>query len=113
MQLKHDKAGLGHDISKNFTNQWWDHVFNKAAAKLSVETDEEGVKVTSNSDLSEKQKEKLKRKVLYGNFVKVSKRITRFLLNFRVYINMIYMSLNNALSATIVGVHSRVWAGNT
>lgn len=72
VNLKHDKAGLGHDISKNFTNQWWDHVFNKAAAKLSVETDEEGVKVTSNSDLSEKQKEKLKRKVLYGNFVKGS-----------------------------------------
>ena len=71
LQLKHGTGGLGHDVSKEFTNQWWDHVFNKAAAKINVDTSENGVNVTSEKELSSEKKEQLKRKVLYGNFIKV------------------------------------------
>ncbi|XP_067939003.1 G patch domain-containing protein 4-like [Watersipora subatra] len=69
VNLKHDTAGLGHDMSKDFTNQWWDHVFNKAAAKVSVSTDGNEVKVKS-ADLTDENKVKLKQKALYGKFVK-------------------------------------------
>ena len=46
-------------------------MFNKAAAKINVDTSENGVNVTSEKELSSEKKEQLKRKVLYGNFIKV------------------------------------------
>lgn len=63
--------GIGHDMSEQFTNQWWDHVFNKAAAKVMVECDGKDTIVRSEKDLNEEKKSQLKRKMLYGNFVKV------------------------------------------
>lgn len=47
-------------------------MFNKTAAKINVATSESGVNVTLDKELSSEKKEQLKRKVLYGNFVKVS-----------------------------------------
>jgi len=64
-------TGLGHNASEQFTNQWWDHVFNKAAAKIKIRADGSEVKVESG-ELSEKKKRKLKHKVLYSNFIQVS-----------------------------------------
>ena len=57
-------------MGSEFTNQWWDHVFNKAAAKVAVICDGDEVKVTSE-ELTEVGKTELKQKTLYGNFVKV------------------------------------------
>ncbi len=39
--LKFDTRGLGSDLAKEFTDQWWDVAFNKAAGRITVEEDEE------------------------------------------------------------------------
>lgn len=49
-------------------------MFNKAAAKVNVQTQGDRVVVKSEKELSAKKKQKLKHKVLYGNFVKVCTR---------------------------------------
>ncbi|XP_058165868.1 G patch domain-containing protein 4 isoform X2 [Dasypus novemcinctus] len=36
--LKQDTHGVGHDPAKEFTNHWWNELFNKTAANLIVET---------------------------------------------------------------------------
>uniref|UniRef100_A0A3Q1M6E2 G patch domain-containing protein 4 n=1 Tax=Bos taurus TaxID=9913 RepID=A0A3Q1M6E2_BOVIN len=36
--LKQDTYGVGHDPAKEFTNHWWNDLFNKTAANLVVET---------------------------------------------------------------------------
>ncbi|VTJ69267.1 Hypothetical predicted protein, partial [Marmota monax] len=36
--LKQDTHGVGHDPAKEFTNHWWNELFNKTAANLVVET---------------------------------------------------------------------------
>ncbi|XP_071075839.1 G patch domain-containing protein 4 isoform X2 [Desmodus rotundus] len=38
VRLKQDTYGVGHDPSKEFTNHWWNELFNKTAANLVVET---------------------------------------------------------------------------
>ncbi|KAM5294757.1 G patch domain-containing protein 4 isoform 2-T2 [Glossophaga mutica] len=38
IRLKQDTHGVGHDPSKEFTNHWWNELFNKTAANLVVET---------------------------------------------------------------------------
>merc|ERR1712113_80647 len=35
--LKFDTTGIGHDIAKEFTNNWWDLAYKKAANKIEVE----------------------------------------------------------------------------
>lgn len=35
--LKFDTSGIGHDIAKEFTTNWWDLAFKKAANKIEVE----------------------------------------------------------------------------
>lgn len=70
-QLKRDSTGVGFDSSDQFTNQWWNYAFDKAAAKISVSAGDDGVSVKCE-ELTNKKKEKLKEKVLYGNFIKVS-----------------------------------------
>ncbi|XP_068208804.1 G patch domain-containing protein 4-like [Palaemon carinicauda] len=34
--------GLGHDVGKEFKNQWWDHVYNKTASNIMVAQSEDG-----------------------------------------------------------------------
>lgn len=76
VKLKFDSTGFGHDRAEEFTFQWWDHVFNKAADNLSVTKNEKG-------DIELKQKEVLvvsksrpeaaraaMKEKLYGSFVK-------------------------------------------
>ena len=36
-QLKFDTTGVGHDPAKEFTDNWWDRAFNKAAKGIKVE----------------------------------------------------------------------------
>ena len=40
-----DKAGVGHDPSKEFTDHWWDNVFNNAAKNIQV--DENNVRLSN------------------------------------------------------------------
>ena len=78
-KLKFDNSGLGHDRGEEFTFNWWEHAFNKAAQNVQVEEDHAGeVKVTytNDKDLSVK-KTKVKKKagekkknLLYSSFVK-------------------------------------------
>jgi len=81
-KLKFDQAGVGHSKAAEFEFQWWDHVFNKAAATVVVEEGGDGeVKVDFNSSKDELSTKKIRRKAekkmrasvkakLYGNFVK-------------------------------------------
>ena len=34
--LKFDKAGIGHDPAKEFTEHWWDDAYKKAMDKITV-----------------------------------------------------------------------------
>uniref|UniRef100_A0A2K6G796 G patch domain-containing protein 4 n=1 Tax=Propithecus coquereli TaxID=379532 RepID=A0A2K6G796_PROCO len=43
--LKQDTHGVGHDPAKEFTNHWWNELFNKTAANLVVETGQDGVQI--------------------------------------------------------------------
>jgi len=81
-KLKFDQSGVGHSKAAEFEFQWWDHVFNKAAATVVVEEGGDGeVKVDFNSSKDELSTKKIRRKAekkmraevkakLYGNFVK-------------------------------------------
>ncbi|CAM9811711.1 unnamed protein product [Lampetra fluviatilis] len=81
VKVKHDTAGIGHDMAEQFTFHWWDHVFNKAAASIEVEGTEEGAKVMGNraDGVEEPISNRKPRKAhlstthaLYGNFVKAA-----------------------------------------
>jgi hypothetical protein len=41
-KLKFDKRGIGDDGKEQFAFQWWDHLFNKTASKITVEDDQAG-----------------------------------------------------------------------
>ncbi|XP_072020973.1 uncharacterized protein [Amphiura filiformis] len=76
VKIKHDTAGVGHDLGEQFTYHWWDHVFNKAANNIEIENDQDGVRVKQKGDnakiiSNKKQHTKPSNKpLLYGNFVK-------------------------------------------
>ncbi|XP_063295529.1 G patch domain-containing protein 4 isoform X2 [Pelobates fuscus] len=76
VKVKCDKAGVGHDSAEQFTFHWWDHVFNKTAASISVEADQGGVQVKKLKEEESIVTNKKPRKalansnMLYGRFVK-------------------------------------------
>lgn len=76
VKVKCDKAGVGHDSAEQFTFHWWDHVFNKTAASISVEADQDGVQVKKMKEEEFTVTNKKPRKalacsnMLYGRFVK-------------------------------------------
>ncbi|VDI42040.1 Hypothetical predicted protein [Mytilus galloprovincialis] len=74
VKLKHDTAGVGHNKGDEFTFQWWDHVFNKAASSISVKSSDDGVavkKVGESGPVSNKKTKTYNNKaLLYGQFVK-------------------------------------------
>ncbi|XP_056402593.1 G patch domain-containing protein 4 [Hyla sarda] len=76
VKVKCDTAGVGHNSAEQFTFHWWDHVFNKTASSISVEPDQDGVKVKKLSEeaapVSSKKPRKamLSRDMLYGRFIK-------------------------------------------
>ncbi|ESO95113.1 hypothetical protein LOTGIDRAFT_232202 [Lottia gigantea] len=69
VSIKNNKKGVGHDPSKEFTNNWWDQMFNEAANSITVNNTETGVDVKKVEKENEK---KVKKTVLYGNFIKTS-----------------------------------------
>ncbi|XP_054035463.1 G patch domain-containing protein 4 [Dryobates pubescens] len=76
VKVKCDTAGVGHDAAEPFTFHWWDHVFNQAAANISVESGQDGISMRSLSEqgahISNRKPCRAGRAgtMLYGRFVK-------------------------------------------
>merc|ERR1711962_171824 len=83
VKIKRDQAGIGHDMAEEFTFQWWDHVFNRAASKIKLKGEEDSDSSDSDDDasggssgahfdISNKKPTKKKydpKQILYGRFV--------------------------------------------
>ncbi|KAM4860845.1 G patch domain-containing protein 4 isoform 1-T1 [Thomomys bottae] len=69
--LKQDTHGVGHDPAKEFTNHWWNELFNKTAANLVVETGQDGVQIKRLSEETASRKCS-KPNLLYQKFVKTA-----------------------------------------
>uniref|UniRef100_A0A8C6EH95 G patch domain-containing protein 4 n=1 Tax=Moschus moschiferus TaxID=68415 RepID=A0A8C6EH95_MOSMO len=67
--LKQDTYGVGHDPAKEFTNHWWNDLFNNTAANLVVETGQDGVQIRRLSKETTCQGH-AKPNLLYQKFVK-------------------------------------------
>ncbi|XP_052693868.1 G patch domain-containing protein 4-like [Crassostrea angulata] len=74
VKIKNDSHGVGHNRGDEFTFHWWDHVFNKAASSIVVESTQEGVSVNAAKEsvgVSTKKARTYDNKtMLYGQFVK-------------------------------------------
>uniref|UniRef100_A0A5F8A7C3 G-patch domain containing 4 n=1 Tax=Macaca mulatta TaxID=9544 RepID=A0A5F8A7C3_MACMU len=62
---------VGHDPAKEFTNHWWNELFNKTAANLVVETGQDGVQIRSLSKETTRYNHP-KPNLLYQKFVKMA-----------------------------------------
>lgn len=71
IRLKQDTHGVGHDPSKEFTNHWWNELFNKTAANLVVETRQDGVQIKHLSKETTRHNHP-KPNLLYQKFVKMA-----------------------------------------
>ncbi|XP_073896849.1 G patch domain-containing protein 4 isoform X9 [Macaca fascicularis] len=66
-----DGLKVGHDPAKEFTNHWWNELFNKTAANLVVETRQDGVQIRSLSKETTRYNHP-KPNLLYQKFVKMA-----------------------------------------
>ncbi|XP_061039275.1 G patch domain-containing protein 4 [Eubalaena glacialis] len=69
--LKQDTHGVGHDPAKEFTNYWWNDLFNKTAASLVVKTGQDGVQIRCLSKETTRH-DHAKPNLLYQKFVKTA-----------------------------------------
>lgn len=79
LKLKNNKSGLGHDHGSEFTFQWWDHIYNKAANSVKVSSTEDDTILLGKTDvkvtpalISNKKPYRLSLRgqpLLYGTFV--------------------------------------------
>ncbi|XP_053461801.1 G patch domain-containing protein 4 [Nycticebus coucang] len=69
--LKQDTHGVGHDPAKEFTNHWWNELFNQTAANLVVESGQDGVQIRRLSKETTCQN-RPKPNLLYQKFVKTA-----------------------------------------
>ncbi|EFB18488.1 hypothetical protein PANDA_016701, partial [Ailuropoda melanoleuca] len=69
--LKQDTHGVGHDPAKEFTDHWWNELFNKTAASLVVETGQDGVRIKHLSKETTRRHHP-KPNMLYQKFVKTA-----------------------------------------
>ncbi|XP_023015962.2 uncharacterized protein [Leptinotarsa decemlineata] len=81
-KLKFDNSGVGHDAGRQFTNNWWEKLYNNAAENIDVEVDGKNevkmkIKSEDSVEISTKSysvKELKKNKNLeYGSFLKTAK----------------------------------------
>ena len=73
--VKNNTLGVGFDVGKEFTNNWWDNLFNKAANNIVVEKSESGVQVSkksTGSDITETRKLWKGKDLYHGRFVKAN-----------------------------------------
>ena len=71
-KLKFDKAGVGVDPAKEFTDHWWQRAFDAAASKIEVSVDEDDqVQIKAKQKKKKKKDKKVKKKAAYAShFVK-------------------------------------------
>lgn len=69
--LKQDTHGVGHDPAKEFTDHWWNELFNRTAASLVVDTKQDGVQIRRLSKETTRQNHP-KPNMLYQKFVKTA-----------------------------------------
>ncbi|XP_059530374.1 G patch domain-containing protein 4 [Myotis daubentonii] len=69
--LKQDTHGVGHDPAKEFTNHWWNELFNRTAASLVVDTKQDGVQIRRLSKETTRHNHP-KPNMLYQKFVKTA-----------------------------------------
>lgn len=69
--LKQDTHGVGHDPAKEFTDHWWSDLFNRTAASMVVETNQDGVQIRRVSKETSRH-DHPKPNALYQKFVKVA-----------------------------------------
>ncbi|XP_032174018.1 G patch domain-containing protein 4 isoform X1 [Mustela erminea] len=69
--LKQDTHGVGHDPAKEFTDHWWNELFNRTAAGLVVETGQDGVRLRHLSKETTRCS-RPKPNMLYQKFVKTA-----------------------------------------
>uniref|UniRef100_A0A8C3WJN4 G patch domain-containing protein 4 n=1 Tax=Catagonus wagneri TaxID=51154 RepID=A0A8C3WJN4_9CETA len=69
--LKQDTHGVGHDPAKEFTDHWWNKLFNKTAASLVVETGRDGVQIRRLAK-EPTRPNRPKPNLLYQKFVKTA-----------------------------------------
>ncbi|XP_005622756.1 G patch domain-containing protein 4 isoform X1 [Canis lupus familiaris] len=69
--LKQDTHGVGHDPAKEFTDHWWDELFNRTAASLVVEAGQDGVRIKRLSKETGRHNHP-KPNLLYQKFVKTA-----------------------------------------
>lgn len=73
VKLKQDTHGVGHDPAKEFTNHWWSELFNRTAASLVVETQQDGVQIRRvEKEAGHRHRQQPKPNLLYQKFVKVA-----------------------------------------
>ncbi|CAD7691411.1 unnamed protein product [Nyctereutes procyonoides] len=68
--LKQDTHGVGHDPAKEFTDHWWDELFNRTVASLVVEAGQDGVRIKRLSKETGRRNHP-KPNLLYQKFVKL------------------------------------------
>jgi hypothetical protein len=79
-KLKFDNGGIGHEVGEQFTNNWWERVFNNAANNINVKVEEHDVKLhlkaepveISTKSYSVRELSKNKH-FQYGSFLKTAK----------------------------------------
>ncbi|XP_069102017.1 G patch domain-containing protein 4-like [Argopecten irradians] len=76
VNLKQDTHGVGHKKGDEFAFHWWDHVFNKAASNISVNTTKDGVELSKSKDTQKISTTTTKtfdnKAMLYGKFLKAA-----------------------------------------
>lgn len=91
-KLKYDNTGLGHDIAKDFTNNWWDNVYNNASKNIEIKKDEgnevkmnlkngESVEISTKT-YSVRDFKKNNDKLAYGTFLRTSQLTTKGVVDF-------------------------------
>ena len=70
--MKFDKTGVGHDMAKEFTNNWWDLAYAKASSKIQIEENQDGdvENIKSKKRKRKNKEQKEAKKKLYSGFVK-------------------------------------------
>lgn len=69
-KLKFDNSGIGHNLSDEFTNNWWEKHFNSACQNIDVQVDDDEVKINK---ISATEPSTSKSRFEYGSFIKTSK----------------------------------------
>ncbi|RUS81628.1 hypothetical protein EGW08_010591 [Elysia chlorotica] len=69
VSLKMDKAGVGHDPGKEFTDHWWLRVFNETAQKIGKKGKKNDVDMPKSEEEEKQSKMAERRKNFYKGFV--------------------------------------------